>query len=129
MTTTEPVREFEAGELAANASFEPADRLVRVTLKGCADSRVVTEMGELLVAVHDAMVRTAAEEAVVDLRALEFMNSSCFKAYVTWLSRVQDLAPGSQYRVRFLSDAKKHWQRRSLGALRSFAIDLVHIEG
>jgi hypothetical protein len=64
---------------------------------------------------------------VVDFRAFDFMNSSCFKAFVTWIGLVQELESG-QYKIRFLSDEGKHWQRRSLDALRCFAVDLIQIE-
>jgi hypothetical protein len=51
-----------------------------------------------------------------------------FKAFVSRLGTLQDLDVALQYRIRFLSDEEKHWQRRSLGALSSFAVDLVEIE-
>ena len=41
---------------------------------------------------------------------------------------LQDSAAEDQYKVRFLSDSKKHWQSRSLGALACFAVDLINIE-
>jgi hypothetical protein len=129
MMTTEAVGDLASAELIVRASLEGTDRRVaRVTLEGCADSRVMSEMMTLLGDVHDAALHARASEVVVDFRGLEFMNSSCFKAFVTWLSRVRDLEPGAQYRIRFLSDKSKHWQRRSLDALRSFAIDLVQVE-
>jgi hypothetical protein len=56
------------------------------------------------------------------------MNSSCFKTFITWIVRVRNLAPDAQYKIRFLSDQEKHWQRRSLGALSCFAVDLIRIE-
>jgi hypothetical protein len=56
------------------------------------------------------------------------MNSSCFKAFVSWLGVLQDVDRVRQYRIRFLSDDQKHWQRRSLSALCCFAVDLVRIE-
>jgi hypothetical protein len=47
---------------------------------------------------------------------------------VSWIGQVQDLEAHRQYRIRFLSDDNKHWQRRSLGALSCFAVDLIQVE-
>jgi hypothetical protein len=128
MSTTQAVSGFESAELVASTSLEPESGVVRVTLTGSADSRVMAQMMDLLGAVHAAVIGKGAHEAVVDFRALDFMNSSCFKAFVTWIARVQDLEPSSQYTIRLLSDRGKHWQRRSLGALSAFASDLVRVE-
>jgi hypothetical protein len=82
----------------------------------------------LLPRVHEEALRRSAAEVVVDFRKLEFMNSSCFKSFVTWISEVQELAPEKQYRLRLLSSPEMHWQRRSLHALRCFAVDLISVE-
>ena len=65
---------------------------------------------------------------MVDVRELEFMNSSCFKSIVSWLTSIMELPPPEQYKVHFLSNPERLWQRRSLHALRSFALMLVTIE-
>ncbi len=66
---------------------------------------------------------------VVDFRALELMSSSCFESFATWIGQVQETetAPGERYPIAFHSKAQMHWQRRSLDALRCFALDLVTI--
>ena len=66
-------------------------------------------------------------EAVIDLRDLEFMNSSCFKSFVSWITDIQELEPAQQYKVRFLSNSKLHWQKRSLHSLRCFAVELITV--
>ena len=40
---------------------------------------------------------------------------------------MQETAPGERYPIAFHSKAQMHWQRRSLDALRCFALDLVTI--
>jgi hypothetical protein len=101
---------------------------VSVRLVGSAETMAVASLGRLLGKVHGEAMRLAVREVTVDVRDLEFMNSSCFKAFVSWLSALQDLEPNKQYRIRFLSDARKHWQRRSLGALSSFATNLIQVD-
>jgi hypothetical protein len=41
---------------------------------------------------------------------------------------VRDLDPSKQYAMRFLSKPELLWQKRSLHALRCFAVDLISIE-
>jgi len=64
----------------------------------------------------------------VDLRQLEFMNSSCFKIFVAWLAQLRDLDAAKQYKIQIVSNPNLLWQRRSLAALSCFAVDLVTIE-
>jgi hypothetical protein len=78
--------------------------------------------------VHTAALQRHAAEVVVDLRECDFINSSCLKSFVVWLNRIQDLAAEQQYKIRFLSDDSKLWQRRGLGTLSCFAVELVRIE-
>jgi hypothetical protein len=125
MTSTD-IHAFQSAELKAKMAMEGGE--LCMTLAGCADTRVMSQMMEFVARAHEEMVRNKGTQAIVDFRALEFMNSSCFKAFVTWLSRVQELDTGEQYRIRFLSDRSKHWQHRSLAALSCFAVDLVTIE-
>jgi hypothetical protein len=111
-----------------NASAAVIDGTLTVRLAGTADAQVTKELNTLLTRVHQEALGGHSTIVVVDLRELEFMNSSCFKCFVAWIARVRGLHPELQYRIRFLSDAKKHWQRRSLAALSCFAIELVQIE-
>jgi hypothetical protein len=101
---------------------------LHVCLVGDANMNAVDALGHSFAEVHGRAVRAGVTEVVVDLRQLEFMNSACFKKLVTWITRVEEVEAGSRYRIRFLSNAKIHWQRRSLHALHMFAIDLVSVD-
>jgi hypothetical protein len=119
-------RPIQASELSATVTAEAQGLLVH--LSGTADLRVTDAVESLLASVHKQAVSDKASEVRVDLRSLEFMNSSCFKSFVTWISQVQDLPEPDQYRIRFLSSPAILWQRRSLNALSCFAAHLVTIE-
>jgi hypothetical protein len=107
---------------------ELAGTSVIVRFTGNADMTAIEPLDDYLVALH-AQVRTRSLSSVtVDFRELEFMNSSCFKCFVTWLGIVQDLQPEQQYKIVFASNRELHWQRRSLNALRCFAMSVVSIE-
>ncbi len=101
---------------------------LELLLEGDANMNAVDDMGRILDDIHSSSLREPTTLVVIDVRNLEFMNSSCFKKFVTWLGRVQELPPGSQYKIQFLSDPKMHWQRRSLHVLQCFASELVSIE-
>ena len=100
---------------------------LHLLLEGDANMNAVDEVGRILQDVHDSARRDPTNLVVIDVRNLEFMNSSCFKKFVTWIGQVQELS-GDAYKVRFLSDPKMHWQRRSLNVLQCFAPELVAVE-
>ena len=95
---------------------------------GTADMHAIEPLDAYLGEIHKAATARQARLVRVDFRKLEFMNSSCFKSFVSWIGLVQDAAPAQRYQIEFQSDARMHWQRRSLNALRCFAMDLVSIQ-
>lgn len=99
-----------------------------LVLKGDASGDAISSFESLLALVHTEAVQRAIKEASVDIRSLEFMSSSWFKCFVTWLTAVQALDEGKQYCLRFVSNPSISWQKRSLRALSCFAIDLIKIE-
>jgi hypothetical protein len=124
MTMNVPV--IHTDELHSETTYAAA--AVNLRLIGSAESVALAPLGKMLGKLHGEAIRLEVREVTVDMRELEFMNSSCFNVFATWLGELQDLEPGQQYRIRFLSDDQKHWQRRSLGALSCFAVDLIQIE-
>jgi hypothetical protein len=102
-----------------------------ITLKLIGDGNMgaIAPLEEVLIALHDEAVRLHPEFVVLDFEKLEFMNSACFKKVLTWIGRVQAMDPRHQYRIKFVSNPKMLWQRRSLHALRCFAVDLISIDG
>jgi hypothetical protein len=98
---------------------------IKVTVWGYADMRCQAALQEFLVALDTEGTRVKAEEIVVDIRALDFMSSGCFKHFVTWLATAkQESRP---YRIAFLSNPALHWQKLSLRALSCFAPDIVTV--
>lgn len=116
MTHVDPVR---TAELSVDVSADAA-RLTAVFM-GSADNNVVQVLGDFMARLHKRALSDGVREVVADLRQLEFMNSSCLKTFVTWLSAVVELPDPSRYRIVLQSDPGKHWQKRSLAALQCFA--------
>lgn len=95
---------------------------------GNADMRAIQDIETFLPKLHAEAQRLGSTEVVVNFNELEFMNSSCFKSFVGWISTVQEQPGEKQYRIRFVSNPKMYWQKRSLHALRCFAMDLITID-
>jgi hypothetical protein len=126
MTSSVEIPTITNGELQADAIYDGGTFALKFV--GSADSDSQSSIKEMLARVHEEALRLQVPEVQVDFRRFHFINSACFKEFVEWLGRVQDLANSAQYKIRFLSDEAKTWQRRSLGALHCFAVDLVEIE-
>jgi anti-anti-sigma factor len=119
------IRPIDDQDFRARAGSEGPS--LHVTLIGNADLNVKAELDRFMTAVHEEARRIGAKEVVVDLKELEFMNSSCLKSLVWWISSVNELASDRQYHITFVSSPAMYWQRRSLTALAGLASDLVSI--
>ena len=102
--------------------------LVFVRLSGNADMNAQSTLATALRQVHSEALRLGVAEVVCELDELYFMNSSCFKALVTWVTTLLSVDPGKRYRIRVRSNPKLAWQRRSVEALRCLADRLVIVE-
>jgi hypothetical protein len=100
---------------------------ITASLKGNADYAALDTLAVLLERIHAEARRLGAKEVVIVLRELEFMNSSCFKSFVSWITNIQEMDTDKQYKVMFVSNPNMHWQKRSLHSLRCFAIDLISV--
>jgi len=98
------------------------------TLVGNADQGVREALDDFLCKVHDEASSHSVHEVVVDLRSVEFMNSGCLKAFVTWIFVARELPSGARYKIVLLSHPDILWQRRSVQALSCVATDLVKIQ-
>jgi hypothetical protein len=114
-------------ELRVRASHLDADG-IRLAMTGSAETPAYEALMALVRRLQAHTRERRPSEVVVDLRELDFMNSSCLKTFVTWLGELRDADSVAQYPVRFLFDRNKHWQRRTVGALKSFAPGVVTID-
>jgi hypothetical protein len=118
--------EMKEHDFAAQASAD--DRRILVSLTGTADLTVKAQLDHFLHDVHTEAQRCLAEEVTVDVRQLEFMNSSCLKSFVWWISTVQEQPGDGKYRIVFVSSPTVYWQRRSLNALACLANEIISIQ-
>ena len=112
-----------------SAAFERDAHGVRVVFKGTISTpdpaRVLNPFVD---SVHAHLVASGTPEARVDLRELEFCNSSGFKSFIHWIQRITEAAPEQRYTLRFLSTPTRKWQRTSLLALSCYGVNTVTIE-
>lgn len=117
---------FVKGEDFSGIATHDGNTIV-ATLEGNADYAALDVLEQMLTRVHAEAMRLHVAEAIVDLRKLEFMNSSCFKSFVSWVTEIQELDEGKRYHIKFLSNPNLHWQKRSLHSLRCFAVELITV--
>jgi hypothetical protein len=120
------IADISTEDLSTKTEITPSQITVR--LAGSAETAAMATLDGFLKQIHGVATADKIADVVIDMRELEFMNSSCFKTFVSWIGSLQDAPPESQYRVRFLASDQKHWQSRSLGALACFAVDLITVE-
>jgi len=103
------------------------EKVLTVKFTGNGDMAAVAPLASFLKQVHREATHLAVTEVRFDLLELYFMNSSCFKSFVTWIDAVTR-AGTAGYRIKFIANPKQHWQRRSLDALRRLSDAVVTIE-
>lgn len=103
-------------------------RVLHLVFVGCADAEAQPLLGSYFNRLHVEAMQANVNEVFVDVHELYFINSSCFKAFVTWVATVSAVEPSARYRIRFLKDANLRWQARSFDALHRMSLALVSIE-
>jgi hypothetical protein len=121
----EKLAAFSSDDFSATAELDGA--IIKVCLKGNADYAALDAIGLLFERIQSAARQDELTGAVLDVRSLEFMNSSCFRHVISWIAEVQEMNEDQQYAITFLSNPQLHWQKRSLQSLQRFATDLISI--
>jgi hypothetical protein len=67
-----------------------------------------------------------AKSVSVDVSGLEFINSSCLMAIVTWITTVQSMV-NRRYQIAFHFKAVRDWHRRSFDVLTQLGEDVVTV--
>jgi hypothetical protein len=117
------ILEASGTALALQSSAESTS--IAVKMSGNADMDGIPVLEAFLLTLHRDAVATSTHHVDVDIRELYFMNSSCLKALVTWITKVQALPAAARYEIHFASNPSLSWQHRSLTALRCVALELV----
>ena len=99
-----------------------------VQLKGTISTQnPATLLNPFVDGAHKELCGAAVKHVDIDLRDLEFCNSSGFKSFIYWIQLIQKLPKPQQYKLRFKVNPQRRWQKTSLLALSCFAVDLTEI--
>jgi hypothetical protein len=98
----------------------------RVRFAGTGEAEGAAVLDRFLGLLHREALSRELREVTIELRELEFINSSCLKAMVAWIYKVD--TEGRPYKIRLLRDPSLHWQRTSIATLQRLAPDVVIVE-
>jgi hypothetical protein len=121
ITLSLPQIEEKGFQLAAVEADSP-----KVRFSGNGDADAVPVLDEFLRKLHEELLIKRALDVRVDLGDLYFMNSSCLKAFVSWIHKVN--TTGRPYAIKLLMNSRQQWQMRSLATLQRLAPAVVTIE-
>src|SRR5262249_48118185 len=103
-------------------------RQLAVHFEGTADMRQLALLSDLFKRLHAKALDRKAAAVTVDFQALEFLDSSCIKAILSWITAVRDTADKRRYRLHVRCSHTKRWQVRSIETLVTFAPELMTVE-
>ncbi|WP_437313505.1 hypothetical protein [Sorangium sp. So ce385] len=107
--------------------IEPSLRgdALSVKLSGTGDMAAAPPLGFCLKELQAEVVRLAIPAVEFDVRPLYFLNSSCLKAFISFICGLA--GQGAKSKVVFVTDARLGWQRRCLAAIERMSPELVSI--
>jgi len=126
VTSTLAVREVKIAHFTTTS--EHAGETIVLRMCGNADSEAHPALEQLLREIDLAAMRLHVKETVVSFQELYFMNSSCLSLLVRWIGALTAREEAARYRIKFLSNPKLSWQKRSLRALDALGQGVVTSE-
>ncbi len=97
-----------------------------VKFSGNGDSEAISPLDRFLKLLHKNLVEEKTTSVEVHLGELYFMNSSCLKAFVSWVYKVNTME--RPYQIRLQMNPRQTWQRRSLEPLKRLAPAVVFLD-
>jgi len=98
----------------------------RVRFAGTGEAEGAAVLDRFLGLLHRQALSSELRRVTIELEELEFINSSCLKAMVAWIYKVD--TEGRPYKIHLRRDASRHWQRTSIATLQRLAPEVVVIE-
>lgn len=97
-----------------------------VKFSGNGDAEAISALDRFLKLLHKNLLDDESKSVRVDLAELYFMNSSCLKAFVSWIYKVN--TTGRPYQIHLQMNPRQPWQRRSLEPLKRLAPAVVCLD-
>jgi hypothetical protein len=112
---------------ATGFSLVPLDGpAAAVKFSGNGDAEAISPLDRFLKLLHKNLLDEKCTSVAVDLGDLYFMNSSCLKAFVSWIYKVN--TTGRPYQICLQMNPRQPWQRRSLEPLQRLAPAVVSLD-
>jgi hypothetical protein len=105
------------------------NHVLTLSMSGMGELPDQSELAALLKRAHQVALSQKVSRVLVDFEGLKFMNSSCFKAFVSWMAEVTQLPEAARYNVHFKLNPTRRWQRVSVSALACFAVNTITFDG
>jgi hypothetical protein len=81
------------------------------------------ELERVLLDVHAHILDAKVASFSVDVRLLNFVNSSALRVFINWISR----AERARYKLVFVTDSRVTWHRLNFSVLKSLSPGVVDI--
>lgn len=104
----------------------PEATVPTVKFSGNGDAEAIAPLDRFLKLLHKNLIDDKSTSVRVDLADLYFMNSSCLKAFVSWIYKVN--TTGRPYQIHLQMNPRQPWQRRSLEPLKRLAPAVVVLD-
>lgn len=117
------IQPVDLEEFHISSSFADGDVVLRFS--GVGDVTAAKPLAECLTTIRNGIVTKEVVSVEFDIRRLELLNSSCLKAFATFI--IELVSRKSNTPIRFIVGAKLPWQSRCLFALERLAHSLVTI--
>jgi hypothetical protein len=104
----------------------PEAAVPTVKFSGNGDAEAIAPLDRFLKLLHKNLTDDKSTNVRVDLGDLYFMNSSCLKAFVSWIYKVN--TTGRPYQIHLQMNPRQPWQRRSLEPLKRLAPAVVFLD-
>jgi hypothetical protein len=95
------------------------DSAISVVVAGNADLNAKETLASFLGDLHAEALELSVTHVLMDIRKLEFMNSSCIKELLLWLKSIARTDAEKRYEVRFMPSPHVHWQKRTIESLQA----------
>jgi hypothetical protein len=119
----------EPGRLACTTQSAMDNQRLMLSFSGSGEIGDQEPLTAFLKQVHAFALEKKSERVTISFEQLQFMNSSCFKGFVTWFALLAAIKPpASRYQVHFMMNPSRRWQRASVSALACFAPEIVSFE-
>lgn len=84
-------------------------------------------MTPFLSELHENIIENGIKEMKVDIRKLDFLNSSGIKELVVWVMKINEEDENKKYRINFICNDNLNWQRSSISTLEYLNANIVKI--